>query len=108
MANSSIQVVLNEPGRVYRPGELIAGVVHVRVHAECKCDGLDVAVAFFTHGKGNTATKQIQAFRLFVGTWAGGTEHQYPFEIPAPREPLAYQGTLLNVSFRVEPLPDLP
>lgn len=108
MAKCDIEVLLDAPDRVYRAGEPIRGRVRVRVNADCQCDGLDVSIDFHTHGKGNSTARAVQKFRLFVGQWAAGQAFEYPFELTAPREPIPYAGTLLNVGFRVQATADIP
>lgn len=107
MSACELIVHVDRRGESYRPGEVIAGHVEVRVSSACKCDGLDVAVEYYTHGKGNVSHGRIVSERLWAGEWAPG-EHRYPFRLTAPDAPRAYHGELLNVEHRVRATADIP
>lgn len=108
MARCELRIELDEPSARFRAGSEIRGRVVVDVDAEVQCDGLTVAVGWFTHGQGNRATGDTTSIVLFRGAWSIGDGHAYPFSLPAPSTPLPYAGEVLNVDFRVHAAADIP
>ena len=53
MAKCELWIQPERPDRTYRPGDTVAGQVHVRVTDECRCDDLTIQLQWRTHGKGN-------------------------------------------------------
>lgn len=108
MAKCNLLVVLDEPQRVYYPGEEITGHVQVETDGECKCKSLDVVFEASTSGKGNRATVTLEKSQEFVGTWIGQAQHRYPFSFRVPDDARPYHGTLLTVSYQIHARADIP
>lgn len=108
MAKCNLLVLLDEPERVYFPGDDIKGHVQVETDSECKCKSLDVVFQVSTSGKGNRATVTLDKTQEFVGTWFGQAKHRYPFSFRVPDDARPYHGTLLNVSYQVHARADIP
>lgn len=108
MAKCDIQVILDEPQRVYLPGETVTGKVYVETDAECRCDSLDVVLQERAFGKGNSRSHALEKSQEFVGKWAAQSRHEYPFSFRVPDEARPYHGTLLNVVYEVHARADIP
>ena len=108
MARCDIQVQLDEPERVYFPGEEIKGRVRVQTDEECKCKSLDIVFEVNAFGKGNRASLELDKTQEFVGKWIGQTENHYPFSFRVPDDARPYHGTLLNVTYQVHARADIP
>jgi len=107
MAACELNIELDRPGALYEPGEAIAGTVRVDAWRAVRCDGLTVALEWYTHGRGNRDQGSIQRVELLKGEIPAGTT-RYSFELRATAEPRAYHGELLNVGRRVRAVADVP
>ncbi|MDP7035993.1 MAG: hypothetical protein QF752_16025 [Planctomycetota bacterium] len=108
MSRCELEVLIEEPNRVFRPGETIRGQVLVDVNADCRCDGLSLRPTWSTHGRGNRDGGKGEAIQLFQGLWTAGDELLYPFEIEAPSEPMTYHGHLINIDWYLKASADIP
>lgn len=108
MAKCNIQVLLDEPTRIYVAGEEIKGHVQVDTDGDVKCDALTIVLEANVSGKGNGTSKEVEKIEAFVGKWVGQSRHQYPFSFRVPEDARPYHGTLLNVSYQVHARADVP
>lgn len=108
MAKLELNVALDHYRVRYAPGDVISGQVHVRPNAAVQCNGLKVALQWFTHGKGNRQNGDMDAENLFIGQWQMGQALSYPFRLDVPAWPRGYAGELLNIGFRVHATADIP
>lgn len=108
MSKCDLKIELEEPRRTYRPGEPIKGSVRVEVDANCECEGLTLARAWRTHGRGNVSSGEPATEVLHRGPWYAGETHRYPFEVPAPPGPFTYHGHYLNVDWYLTARADIP
>ena len=99
---ASLRVELDDPRKVYKPEDLVAGVVIVRCEGTFNCKSLEVRTCWATHGRGNVDSAVIATENLFSGNWEAGREERYRFELKAGDWPPTYHGQLLNVSHKVE------
>ncbi len=108
MSKCDLSILLEEKGRVYRPGETVRGELAVEVNAPCACKALTVSCRWRTHGKGNRAEGPEDRRVLFQGELLPGMTPRYPFEFAVPRGPATYRGKLLNVDWYVAARADIP
>src|SRR5262245_47116991 len=72
-AVADLRVVLDEPQRTWRPGDVVTGHVAVRTYEQQKCEWLRVGVLWHTHGRGNPDRGEASGATLFeAGEWAAG------------------------------------
>ncbi len=107
VSRCDLEVRLDEPGAVFRPGDAITGEVIVRVHEEGRCDGLALACRWFTHGDGNVDRGDASVETLFKGEWSRG-EHRYRFSVTAPRGPMSCEAATVAVRWCMAATADLP
>ena len=69
----------------YRPGETITGKVHVCVNEDMRCDGLEVRLEWYTHGRGNREDEVVASQELAKGQWTPGRS-AYPFQLTSPKK----------------------
>ena len=108
MAKCELTISLDDSDRVYREGEAIKGVVHVRVDKDVTCNGLDVELAWRTHGRGNVDSGSAPSQMLFSGQWRAGEKLEYPFELQAVGWPPTYFGHYINVEHSVDVRANIP
>ncbi len=108
MTKCDLEIVLDDPERVYRPGDKVRGQVLVVVNDECRCDELTLRSHWRTHGRGNRTGGKGVRIDLHQGLWIPGEEHAYPFEIEVPPGPFTYHGHLINVDWYLEARADIP
>ena len=108
MAKCDLTIELDEPNRIFRGGEFVAGKVSVRVDQDVKCNGLQLRSLWETHGKGNVAREVVEETILFQGEWTAGTVAEYRFELKCSNWPPTYHGTHLNIDHYVEAQVDIP
>ena len=108
MSKCDLSIQLDQPSAAYHPGDEITGRVEVLVDADCRCDGLSVALGWHTHGKGNDRERDIATDSIFAGEWRAGGRNSYPFSFTVPDGPFTYHGHYLNVDWRVRARADIP
>lgn len=106
--NCDIWIELDEQGKVLEPGDTVSGTVYVEVNKDCRCDGLQLNLEWYTHGRGNGTGATAGGKMLFHGEWAEGQRHEYPFELEMPPGPYTYRGHYLNVDWRLKATADIP
>jgi hypothetical protein len=113
---SELRVVLDKDSRTYAVGEEVRGRVVVRCPAERRCSALTVQPVWEVVGPprpsfGAASTSRPAGDALTLCTderWAAGSEHEYPFCLPAPAGPLTYHGRAVHLSWRLEARADVP
>jgi hypothetical protein len=108
LASCDLGIEMDEQKTQFRVGEVVSGSVTVLTDTEVVCDGLRVALQWFTHGKGNREHGDVHHEQVFTGTWQGGKSMSYPFRFEAPTTPHAYAGELTNIGFRIHATADIP
>jgi hypothetical protein len=108
MAKCEIWLELDADRPVFRAGEVLSGTVHVEVDSDCRCDGLDCEIGWYTHGRGNSVEKTCLERRLFTGEWSAGSHVQYPVEFTLPDGPFTYHGHYLNIDWYIWASADIP
>lgn len=108
MAKCDLLIELFEPDRVYEPGAMVRGRVHVRADAEITCKSLDLQTIWRTHGKGNVDSGKGPQVSLYQGKWQAGQTYQYDFEIAPAVGPSTYHGHDLNVDHYATARADVP
>lgn len=108
MARSTLVLRLDEPGRLFRPGEPVRGRVGVVIEKDCRVDPLTVRWAWFASGGEPPIEEPAGEMVLFRGQWHAGQRSEYAFEFPAPPGPLSYQGRHLVVGWILRAHADIP
>ena len=108
MSKCHIWIEIDDPDRVYHPGDTVGARVHVDVDEDVTCDGLEVTRQWSTHGRGNAEAGDTRFKRLFSGEWKAGTTHSYRVEFVIPNGPYSYHGHYLNVDWYVRARADIP
>lgn len=89
----------------YSAGEPVTGTVHVWVHDEVQCDGLDVELVPVRTSRGFALGLELPRVRIFEGNWAPG-EYDIPFSVKSHWLP-TYRGKL-GWSWVVRATADIP
>lgn len=108
MAKCDLQVVLDEPNRVFEPGDRVTGRVVVDVDDGVTCNGLEVQHRWKTHGRGNTDWGKTDSQVVFEGEWEQAGSYEYEFEFVQPPGPQTYHGHYVNVDWYVYVTADIP
>ena len=108
MSKCDLMIVFDRADRTYRPGEEIAGEVHVTVNKDLQCDRLLFQHFWQTHGRGNTATGTKANQLLDQGEWRAGQTFSHRFSVTAPNGPPTYRGHYLNIDHYVSLTVDIP
>jgi hypothetical protein len=108
MAKCDLSIDLDEPDRVYRPGETVTGTLHVLVDADVRCKGLEIQSGWRTHGRGNVARGTTETVTLFSGEWTAGQRESYRFELSVADWPPSYHGNYINVDHYVDARAKIP
>ena len=91
------------PFLVLRPGQVVKGRVEVEVFEDLEFRDLQVRFMWQTDGKGNRVTGEGGSEIVAMdGKWTAGSNHAFPFEIPAPWGPMSYGGKVLKVLWVLE------
>ncbi len=104
MAEITLSIILDKPGRVFEWGEAVTGQVKVTVEHNCPAAAL-MAVLYC---KGLSESKEFKATveretierNLFKGVWTAGA-YSYSFEIVVPHGPFTYRGHIFNATWHV-------
>jgi len=102
MSRVRLEVLLDEPGRAYAPGEEVRGRVKVEVDEECTCRALTATVHWKTTGEANTALGDRVPVPLGEGPWRSGDRLTFPFALRIPAGPPTYEGRNFSVQWLVE------
>lgn len=108
MATCEIWIEFDSDRPAFQAGETLSATVHVEVDSDCRCDGLDCEIGWYTHGRGNSVEQTRDERRLFAGEWTAGTHEQYPVEFPLPDGPFTYHGHYLNIDWYIWASADIP
>ncbi len=108
MAKCDLSIDLDEPDRVYVPGDKITGTLHVLADADVRCKGLEIQSGWRTHGRGNVARGTSEAVTLFSGEWTAGQRESYRFELSVADWPPSYHGNYINVDHYVDARAKIP
>ena len=108
MTKCDLSIELDDPDTVHVGGEIITGVVRVRVAEDVKCKGLEVQSGWRTHGRGNVAADMAATMTLFAGEWNAGESAEYRFELPIAAWPPSYHGHHLNIDHYVDVRAKIP
>lgn len=109
MAKCDIRITFDNPDRIYRGGDIVAGEVHVQVNEDIRCSGIVLAHYWKTHGRGNTDRGEKHKIQLAEGVpLQAGEELHFPFEFVAEIWPLTYHGHYINVDHFVHVAVDVP
>lgn len=108
MSKCDLQIVFDQPGRTYRPGDTVSGTVVVLARDDVQCDGLILTTRWETHGAGNRDSGTEQRWNLYQGQWQAGQRYEYAFSFTAPAGPPTYHGHYLNVDQYVKVQADVP
>lgn len=60
------------------------------------CLGLILSSVWKTHGRGNVESEELNKTKLFAGTWAAGSVHEYEFSVPVGCWPPSYDGKIVS------------
>lgn len=101
MARVRLRVVLDEPDRVFVPGDHVRGRVEVEVDEDCSCRALTAAPGWQTFGEANAATGDRDPVNLAAGEWRAGDRRSFPFSLMVPDGPPTYEGRTFSVAWTV-------
>lgn len=107
MSKCEIRITLDRDNPVYSIGDTLNCTVHVVVNKAVKCDGLVLRRSWYTHGRGNRDSDDLQKITLFKGEWQPG-EYSYPCSFEIDSGPLTYHGHYINVDWMLEASADIP
>ena len=108
MPKCKLNIVLDEPDRVYPGGGTISGTVDVSVDSDATCKGLELRTSWTTHGSGNITGDSGEPVVIFEGDWVAGHHASYRFDLPIVEWPPTYHGHHLNIDHFVEARAKLP
>ncbi|MFT5680836.1 MAG: hypothetical protein ACI8RZ_001742 [Myxococcota bacterium] len=81
-------------------GEVLQGVVVVRVSEAVVCSDLMLTLGWQTAGRGEVDHDTVETVMPPIGEWAEGG-HRVPFSLQAPRGPLSHSGELVEIHWAV-------
>lgn len=108
MSWCTLNLSLKDGRRALHAGDVIEGEVEVQVDRAGRCDGLRVELLVRAIGKGNMSERVLELAPLFVGDWAPGTPHRYPFQMTVPPAPPPMEGGLMAVTHVLRAVAEVP
>ncbi|MEZ6091863.1 MAG: hypothetical protein R3C05_28430 [Pirellulaceae bacterium] len=108
MAKCDLTIELDQPDRLYQPGDRVCGTVIVQANDDINCKGLRVSSGWATHGRGNIDSGEVSGEIVFQGKWQTGNEYRYAFDLPAGDWPPTYHGVYLSIDRYIKAVADLP
>lgn len=100
-----LEVNLTPPKTSVALGEMVRGLVHVRVEKTCPCKALR-AELWWNASLGST-TRVLEGPVLFSGEWEPGV-YEYPFALEVPEGPPTFNGAVFDLQWRVMARADIP
>jgi hypothetical protein len=107
MSRCSLSIEVDRLDRVYRIGDAITAKVRVDVDKAVTCDGLELALTWHTHGRGNRDQEKVDSIIAFRGEWQPGT-YEYSHTFSLNSRPLTYHGDLVNIDWYIKASADIP
>ena len=109
MSKCDIVIEFDRPNREYRGAELVSGTASIGVHENVRCDGIQLARGWRTHGRGNADHGEVTTESLSGECiLSAGDTLRLPFSFLAPREPATYRGQFLSIDHYVKVTVDVP
>ena len=98
MIDPEVTIQLDEPRRVYQPGELLAGSVTMNTLSFTEPRTAELSVLWYTEGQGDEDLAVLYFERLSKddGT-LGDARHPHRFQAVLPNSPLSYEGVLVKL-----------
>jgi hypothetical protein len=102
MAAPQLRVYLDDNRREYEPGGLLSGEYHVEWKAQSPPRAVELAVLWYTEGKGDEdmAVHHFERRASEQGL-AAALEGPQRFAVTLPRSPLSYEGVLIKIRWCV-------
>lgn len=101
MSDAEIFFRLDDADATYRPGEQIAGTVHVRTESELEPTALQLELEWYTGGRGSTDRETVETAQFQTEALGTGEEGEHRFSFEAPGGPFTYVGELVDVHWRI-------
>ena len=108
MSTCDLSIKLKRSTRSYLPGEMVEGVVRVVAKRGLSCSGLILSSVWKTHGRGNVESDELNKTKLFAGTRAAGSVHEYEFSVPAGCWPPSYDGKIVSFGHYINVKAEIP
>lgn len=108
MSTCDLSIKLKRSTRSYLPGEMVEGVVRFVAKRGLSCSGLILSSVWKTHGRGNVESEELNKTKLFAGTWAAGSVHEYEFSVPAGCWPPSYDGKIVSFGHYINVKAEIP
>jgi hypothetical protein len=102
MNEPEITVRLEGNGRIYRPGETLAGEYRIDAMSRDQLKAIEVSVLWYTQGKGEEDMAVHAFWRRDVqsGDWFD-PRHPEKFSATLPASPLSYEGQIVKIRWCV-------
>ncbi|MDH5179910.1 MAG: SoxR reducing system RseC family protein [Gammaproteobacteria bacterium] len=107
MSKCDVRIELDRNSQIYSLGDKLNCEVHVSVDKPVECNKLVLRRSWYTHGRGNVDSQDLQVITLFKGEWQPG-EYRYPVAFDIDSGPLTYRGHNINVDWQLEVRADIP
>lgn len=101
MSDAEIFFTLDDEDATYRPGEEIAGTVHLRTESELEPTDLQLELEWYTGGRGSTNRETVETAHFQTEALGAGEEGEHRFSFEAPGGPFTYVGELVDVHWRI-------
>lgn len=102
MSKCDIRLEFDRENRTYKGGEIVKGLVYVRVNKEVECKDLMIRLFWQTHGKGNKDSETVSEKTESASHWEAHQEYTYPFQFQLPAIPLTYHGHYINIDTYIQ------
>ena len=109
MSKCDLRIEFDRKDRRYSGSETVTGRVYIRVNESVKSSGITLTHQWRTHGRGNVASGTKETVELEAArSYSPGEEHEVPFSLISPAQPVTYHGTMINVDHYVSVQMNVP
>lgn len=93
---------LDQPDKMYRPGDTISGEIAVTSTKELEIDRVDIQLGWQTHGKGTDESRHIRTNNVSRATnWYPGMTQTYRFSFVVPQNMPTYHGHHIKFQWNI-------
>lgn len=103
-----IEIQIDRPDYVYKPGERITGKIEILPGADQKCRKVTLTMRWVARGKGPEDSADHETIPFPGGAWRNNEKVTHAFDLAAPRAPLSYEGDSFDVRWYLVAEADLP
>lgn len=106
MPKCNLKIELDSAAETCLGGQPISGRVIVETDELCETKGVALSLGYFTHGRGNRFSKELETLTLYSGSLQG--VQSFPFKLTPPNGPATYHGEIVSLDWQLQARVDLP